>query len=341
LKLLRNRYLLPLSLMVIVGIGGLFTFSAGAGASSTSTGGADPNPNAGLGPGLSSGGGVNAGNFNQGTTLPFPLSSPCSLGGPKNSGFPNSSARNYSCTKAGVPKGKPSKALSYGDSDITYKEPPASYINAGEQLFAENCSSCHGNEGGGSAIAPPLIGVGPATVDFWVSSGRMPATTPNSVEAERKPAKLSPKQALQVAAYLNSLDPSVPFIPYPNLKGANLADGADLFSLNCAACHTITGAGDALAFGTNAPSLNNKHVTAQQVAEAIRTGPANMPRFTGNLSDAQVRDVVAYVTEKIQHASDPGGFALGGVGPVAEGFVALLIGVGALVLVCYWIGDRS
>ena len=66
-----------------------------------------------------------------------------------------------------------------------------------------------------------------------------------------------------------------------------------------------------------------------------------MPRFTGNLTNAQVRDVVAYVAETIQHPANPGGFALGGVGPVAEGFVALLFGVGLLALVGYWIGERS
>jgi len=119
------------------------------------------------------------------------------------------------------------------------------------------------------------------------------------------------------------------------------AMGADLFSLNCAACHTITGAGDALAFGTNAPSLQNRAITPQQVTEALRIGPANMPRFTGNLTDAQVRDVVAYVTKYIQHPADPGGAGLGGVGPVAEGFVALLIGVGGLVGICFWIGERQ
>jgi ubiquinol-cytochrome c reductase cytochrome c subunit len=73
----------------------------------------------------------------------------------------------------------------------------------------------------------------------------------------------------------------------------------------------------------------------------MRIGPANMPRFSGNLTDAQVRDVVAYVTEYIQHPTNPGGAGLGGVGPVAEGFVALLIGVGGLALICFWIGDRS
>ena len=36
-----------------------------------------------------------------------------------------------------------------------------------------------------------------------------------------------------------------------------------------------------------------------------------------------------------------GGFGLGGVGPVAEGFVALLFGVGVLALIGFWIGERS
>jgi ubiquinol-cytochrome c reductase cytochrome c subunit len=237
--------------------------------------------------------------------------------------------------------------LHYGSSAITYTNPPRSYVAAGKLLFDQTCSSCHGSSANGvsptgqATIGPNLQGVGAATVDFWVTTGRMPATDIKAVEAERKPPRFSDKQALEVAAYINSLDPSVPAVPTPHLKGANVSVGADLFSLNCAACHTITGAGDALAFGTNAPSLQDKQVTPQEVAEAMRIGPANMPRFSGNLSDNQVRDVVAYVTEKIQHPSNPGGAGLGGVGPVAEGFVALLFGVGGLVLICFWIGERS
>ena len=237
--------------------------------------------------------------------------------------------------------------IRYGDSAITYSNPPASYATAGKLLFDQICASCHGSEANGispsgaASIGPNLQGVGAATVDFWITTGRMPAADVAAVEAERKPPRLSDKQALEVAAYINSLDPSVPAVPTPNLKGADVADGASLFALNCAACHTITGAGDALAFGTNAPTLQNRQITAQQVVEAMRTGPANMPRFTGNLSDAQVRDIVAYVTLKIQHPSNPGGAGLGGLGPVGEGFVALLIGVGGLALICFWIGERS
>ena len=239
--------------------------------------------------------------------------------------------------------------ISYGNRYITYANPPQSFMDAGRLLFAQTCSSCHGNDANGvgqnglAAIGPNLQGVGAATVDFWVSSGRMPAADVKAVEAERRPTRLTPLQALELAAWVNSLDPAVPAVPYPHLNGADQSVGAEPRSpSNCAACHTITGAGDALAFGTNAPSLQVRSITAQQVAEAIRTGPANMPRFSGNLTDQQVADLVSYVTGSGSSTrTNPGGFGLGGVGPVAEGFVALLIGVGGLALICFWIGERS
>jgi ubiquinol-cytochrome c reductase cytochrome c subunit len=237
--------------------------------------------------------------------------------------------------------------ISYGNTAITYANPPQAFISAGRLLFAQTCSSCHGNDANGvgpdgqASIGPNLQGVGAATVDFWVSTGRMPAANVKAVEAEREPSRLTPLQALELAAWVNSLDPAVPAVPTPHLAGADQSAGQDLFSLNCAACHTIEGAGDALAFGTNAPSLENRSVTAQQVVEAMRTGPANMPRFSGNLTDRQVVDITSYVTGRLQHPDNPGGLFLGGVGPVAEGFVALLIGVGGLALICFWIGERS
>jgi ubiquinol-cytochrome c reductase cytochrome c subunit len=237
--------------------------------------------------------------------------------------------------------------VSYGNNAITYANPPQSFVSAGRLLFAQYCSSCHGNAANGvgpegqATIGPNLQGVGAATVDFWVSSGRMPAADVKAVEAERRATRLTPLEALELAAWVNSLDPAVPAVPTPHLQGSDQSVGDELFSLNCAACHTITGSGDALAYGTNAPTLNNKNITARQVVEAMRTGPANMPRFSGNLTDAQVRDITSYVVGRIQHPTNPGGFSLGGVGPVAEGFVALLIGVGGLALICFWIGDRS
>ncbi|MGH9020724.1 MAG: cytochrome bc1 complex diheme cytochrome c subunit [Acidimicrobiales bacterium] len=254
----------------------------------------------------------------------------------KNAGTPNSSV---------VVKNTQGQVTSYGNSAITYANPPSSLVALGQALFLQNCASCHGTDANGvpangtAGAFPNLIGLGTATIDFWVESGRMPATNPRSIEATRRIPRLDHDQAVAIAAWINSLSPGYPAIPTVHLKGANVADGAALFALNCAACHTITGDGDALAWGTFAPSL--RHIPATQVAEAIRTGPGNMPRFTGNLSDYQVRDIVKFVTTEIQHPRNPGGFGLGGLGPVAEGFVGLALGVGLLALVGFWVGERA
>ncbi|MHB8220037.1 MAG: cytochrome bc1 complex diheme cytochrome c subunit [Acidimicrobiales bacterium] len=318
-KLLANRYLLPAVVLGAVGVGSMFALPTSAGAQtvyhSTSS------------------------QITIGATFQTLIrdarschqeAARISHPGPPNTGSPKGSNR-VTCVNGRI--------VSYGNAAITYKSLPRSYIAVGESLFEENCSSCHLADGQGGPAAPSLIGVGPATVTLWVSTGLMPAATPLTTQAQPKPTKITAHQAQEIAAFITSLAPAAPFVPSVNVKAANLAEGASLFALNCAACHTITGAGDELAFGTNALSLHSQ--TSTQVAEAIRTGPANMPVFSGNLSDAQVRDIVAYVTEHIKHPTNPGGAGLGGVGPVAEGFVALLFGVGGFMLVCYWIGDRA
>lgn len=340
-RLLRNRYALPGALLLVVGLASVLALSAGAGAAtkhsshSNSTTSTTVVPRTGHHV-VTTPGGTHFVNTKPTVT---PTASGCQKDAekigyksPKDSGSPQNSTSSYLKCKNG-------EVVRYGTKAIVYTLPPSSYISTGHKLFEENCSSCHMPTAQGSSAAPSLRGVGPATVNFWVTTGRMPAATPLQVQAQEKPPRLTHKEANEIAAWINSLTPSAPYIPTVNVKAANLTDGASLFALNCAACHTITGAGDALAYGTDAPSLHS--ATAQQVAEAIRTGPGNMPRFTGNLSDDQVRDIVAYVTKKIQHPADTGGFGLGGVGPVAEGFVALLFGVGGLMLVCFWIGDRS
>jgi len=232
--------------------------------------------------------------------------------------------------------------ISYGNSSIMYNAPSPSLINLGKALYMQNCASCHGAEANGvgaSGSYPALVGLGPATVHFWIASGRMPAANPRQIQAMRHKPRLTDDQAKAIAAWVNSLAPSYPFIPEPNLAGASVSNGAALYALNCAACHTIEGMGDALAFGTYAPSLHA--VPAVQVVEAIRTGPGNMPRFTGNLSDKQVTDIVKFVTTEIQHPTNPGGLGLGGLGPVAEGFIGLALGTGVLALLGFWVGERD
>jgi ubiquinol-cytochrome c reductase cytochrome c subunit len=213
-------------------------------------------------------------------------------------------------------------------------------------LFEANCSSCHGVDGHGTANGPNLVGLGPATADFWVGTGRMPLGNPDT-QPIQKALRFAPKEVLEIAAFVGSLGPTASGfpdgIPVVNLKGANLSEGFSMFVLNCAACHTITGSGDALADGNSAPSLHKAY--PYQAVEAIRIGPANMPHFgPEQLNDRQVADIVAYVAgtkDSIQKPDNAGGLGLGGIGPVAEGFIGLFIGVGGLMLVAFWIGDRT
>ncbi|MCL4449020.1 MAG: c-type cytochrome [Actinobacteria bacterium] len=216
---------------------------------------------------------------------------------------------------------------------------PKSLIPEGHILFIENCSSCHTNTGEGSYRGPNLVGLGAATVDFWVSTGRMPLSQPG-IEAVQKPSRLTRQQTLAIVAYVTSLGKGGPPIPKVNLKHANVSEGQTLFALNCASCHTITGSGDALSNRSFSSSLHIASPT--QIAEALRIGPGNMPRFgPRTLNHKEVEDIAAYVTRFIQHPNNAGGVGLGGVGPVAEGFIALLIGLGGLMLVSFWIGDRQ
>jgi len=235
------------------------------------------------------------------------------------------------------------KSATSASSTIKYNLPPSSYIAPGQILFELNCSSCHGVDASGTARAPNLQGLGPSTVDFWVSTGRMPLAVATA-QPVQKPPRFDRKQTLQIVAFVNSLASTAPDypsgIPTVNLSAGNLSEGNSLFVLNCAGCHTITGAGDALSNGFQAPSLHK--IYPRQIAEAIRTGPTQMPHFgPGNLSNQQVTDIVKYVTTVIQHPVDQGGLGLGGIGPVAEGFIGLLFGVGGIMLVAFWLGDRK
>lgn len=213
-------------------------------------------------------------------------------------------------------------------------------LSEGQTLYAESCASCHGSAAQGTTIAPRLLGVGPATVDLWLKSGWMPLANPNVVQPPLKPPAFTSSQTQAIVSYVASLSPGGPPIPPVNIAGADLSKGFQLFSENCAACHTVTGAGDALSNGSFAPSLHQVQVRPTQVGEAIRTGPLQMPVFSiHQLTPRQVDQIAAYVAY-LHHPKDRGGIPLGWVGPVPEGFVALAIGVIALMLLALWVGGR-
>jgi ubiquinol-cytochrome c reductase cytochrome c subunit len=208
---------------------------------------------------------------------------------------------------------------------------------AGRQLYLVACTSCHGADGAGTKRAPSLVGVGAASADFYLSTGRMPLDRPQA-QAERKRVAYSPAQIRQLVAYVATLGPG-PAVPALDPAQGELAVGNRLYANNCAPCHSSAGAGGALGHAVYAPAL--KRATPTQVAEAIRIGPGSMPVFgPDTLDDHQAASIVRYVTY-LHRPDDRGGLGLGHLGPIPEGFVAWVVGLGALLVAARWIGTRD
>jgi len=212
-------------------------------------------------------------------------------------------------------------------------------VEAGKALFEANCSTCHGLDAEGTDVAPSLIGVGAASVDFQMATGRMPMAN-NSPQAEAKPAQFDAEQISQVAAYVASLGPG-PAIPSPEQvdpAGGDAANGLALFRTNCAMCHNAVGAGGALTEGKYAPALYDS--TPTEIYEAMLTGPQSMPVFNeANIDPQGKQDIIAYLVE--QRQTSVGGISLGSLGPVAEGLWVWIIGIGGLIAAAVWVGAKS
>ncbi|TQL48127.1 menaquinol-cytochrome c reductase cytochrome c1 subunit precursor [Homoserinimonas aerilata] len=212
-------------------------------------------------------------------------------------------------------------------------------IEEGQALFAANCATCHGMNAEGTEDGVSLHGVGAAAVDFQVGTGRMPMAI-QGPQAEKKPVQFTDAQIAALAAYVASLAPG-PAIPDESLLNgeADLANGGELFRINCAMCHNVAGAGGALTEGKYAPALHG--VESKHIYEAMATGPQNMPVFNDmNISPQDKADIVSYL-KYLEESPSVGGFTLGSLGPVSEGLFIWIFGLGAIVGVTVWIAARA
>jgi ubiquinol-cytochrome c reductase cytochrome c subunit len=226
-------------------------------------------------------------------------------------------------------------------------------VTQGKNLYGHFCSSCHGANGMGietprqigaaalrdqtvqNGIGPSLRGVGAQAADFYLRTGYMPLAHTGE-QPHRTRVLLEEQQIKQLTAYVASLAPG-PAIPDPQPSLGNLSQGQHLFTDHCGGCHQIAAAGGYVT-GAVPPSL--RHASAVQVAEAVRIGPSVMPRFSRKaISDRELDSIIAYV-QFTKHPADPGGWAIGRIGPVPEGLVTWFIALAALVAICVVIGRR-
>lgn len=227
--------------------------------------------------------------------------------------------------------------------------PTARDVEAGRDLFLIGCASCHGKNGEGIVTAsggnygPSLIGVGAASVDFQVGTGRMPMAQ-SAPQAPRKKPAYNEEETRQLAAYVATLGPgpAIPeeeFLRWQDADAEAVREGGEFFRTNCTACHNSVGAGGALPSGRYAPTLRN--VSPEHIYEAMVTGPQQMPVFNDDvITPEDKRNVIAYI-KTVQNQPNYGGFGGGGLGPVADGVWVWIIGMGGLAGFAIWIAAHG
>ncbi len=160
----------------------------------------------------------------------------------------------------------------------------------------------------------------------------------------------------------------------PGATKQQLAYGRQLFEVTCATCHGIDAQGSArgpsligvgaaaVDFQISTGRMPAKEIGAQMqekrpvmnrtqtlavanyiasLGEAMLTGPEAMPVFSDStVTPDQKRAIIRYVTQT-RSEPNPGGFSLGRVGPVTEGIVGWLAGIGLLILAGMWITAKQ
>ena len=231
-------------------------------------------------------------------------------------------------------------------ASASIKQTPSTFVRSaaideGKQIFLKGCSSCHGLNAEGGSIAPSLIGVGAASVDFQVGTGRMPMAD-MSTQAARKRPVYNAEQTAALVAYVSSLAPG-PAIPTDAVlnyeRDGNTAQGGELFRTNCAMCHNFAGQGGALTQGKYAPTLMG--VEPKYIYEALITGPQSMPVFSDKtITPAEKLSLIKWI-KSAEAEPNLGGATMGRIGPVTEGLLGWILGLGLLIAVAVWLTTKA
>ena len=170
----------------------------------------------------------------------------------------------------------------------------------GRVAFKENCAPCHGAGGGGAVGYPNLID------DSWLwggSTDEIAHTIAFGIRNENPDSRLSEMPAFGRDGILNSTEiwnaaqyvRSLSDLEVP--AGANLDAGAELYAVNCAACHGENGMGNR-EFG--APSLVDAvwlygSSTENVFATIANARNSSMPAWSERLDPTTIKALTFYV----------------------------------------------
>jgi mono/diheme cytochrome c family protein len=196
---------------------------------------------------------------------------------------------------------------------------------AGQQLFKDNCGSCHTLAAAGTSgeIGPNLdnafaadvqegyksssienlvldqirLGSGPISTPYTTSQDFVKhCLPPNSGKCYQTPMPaniVTGQDAKDVAAYVASVAGQSGYTTSGGFASLG-TDGAAIFKgAGCSGCHTLAAAG---ATGTVGPNLDQLKPAMAAVVTQVTNGGGVMPAFKGKLSAAQIQAVAKYVS---------------------------------------------
>jgi mono/diheme cytochrome c family protein len=174
----------------------------------------------------------------------------------------------------------------------------AEQVTRGQQLFAQNCATCHGENGEGD-IGPALnskkflTSTEDGRIFSLISSGVPGTAMPSWSQAYGGP--FTDEQINDLVGFIRSWEATAQDIAKPS-PTADASQGQVIFASTCYACHGANGQGT-----DRAPALNSKALLDafdnNWLRQTISDGrPAKgMPTWGNVLSPEQINNVVAYI----------------------------------------------
>ena len=173
-------------------------------------------------------------------------------------------------------------------------------VQAGADLFTQNCATCHGSQGEGD-IGPALndktflASTADDTIFSVISSGIPDTQMPAWNQTHGGP--LTDQSVNQLVAFIRSWEPTATDRRAAALVG-DPARGAAIFSNVCFICHGENGAGTARAPALNDPTLLAQFDDAWFKATISAGRPAQgMPTWGTVLSPLQIGDLLALIDQ--------------------------------------------
>lgn len=171
-------------------------------------------------------------------------------------------------------------------------------VQRGAQLYADQCASCHGDKGQGVANVGPALNsknflslYDDQAIRAVTRDGRPNTMMP--AFAEEKGGPLRNNQIEDLVAFIRNWEKTAPLLP----TATPVIDAASLYAQYCAGCHGSNGEGtDAIELALNSRGFLERTDNALLYQLIAQGRPEQgMPTFAGELSNAEISALVAFI----------------------------------------------